>query len=262
MSAGIFAPFLDAYESRGVIRQLIAQQLILRYRRTLLGYLWTLISPLLMMTVMAVVFSALLKSKLDDFVVFLFAAMIPWNFFNSVVTQSGGCYINNEGLIKKIYIPKLVFPISLALALLIDSFLSFLALFIIILAMGAKISVALPFVLVAYFLLFLFSFGAGLVMSIATVFFRDLQHVTVIAMQGLFFLSPILYKVDTLGGGVAWLVRINPIVPFIELFRMPLYYASLPSLSTVVQAVVLSLLSLAVGLAVFLHNEKQIVFRL
>lgn len=262
MTARTLSPFREAYESRGVISQLIAQQLILRYRRTLLGYLWTLISPLLMMTVMAVVFSALLKSTLDDFVVFLFAGMIPWNFFNSIVTQSGGCYINNEGLIKKIYIPKLVFPISLAFALLIDSFLSFLALFIIIMIMGAKVSLALPFVLIAYFLLFLFSFGVGLVMSVATVFFRDLQHVTVIAMQGLFFLSPILYKADALGGGVAWLVRINPVVPFIDMFRMPLYYASLPSLSTVAHALVLSVLSLALGLAVFLRNEKQIVFRL
>src|SRR3990172_2110847 len=106
--------------NRAVLRQLVSQQLILRYRRTALGYLWTLINPLLMMSVMAVVFATLFKSDLRTFTVFLFAGMIPWNFFSSVVTQSGTSFINNEGLIKKIYLPKIVFPLSITFALLID----------------------------------------------------------------------------------------------------------------------------------------------
>ena len=91
---------IELYETRNVLLQLVVQQLILRYRRTSLGFLWTLINPLLMMSVMAVVFSALLKQDLRSFTIFLFAGMIPWNFFSSVVTQSGAAYINNEGLIK------------------------------------------------------------------------------------------------------------------------------------------------------------------
>jgi ABC-type polysaccharide/polyol phosphate export permease len=254
--------FAEALSARSVVRQLIAQQLLLRYRRTFLGYLWTLISPLLMMTVMAAVFSSLLRSNLKDFVVFLFAAMIPWNFFSALVTQAGGCFINNEGLIKKIYVPKLVFPISLALALLVDSVFSFIALFIIILLTGAQITAAVGFLLISYALLFLFAFGAGLVMSIATVFFRDLQHVTLIAMQGLFFLSPILYNVDALSGPIGLLVKLNPVVPFIQLFRFPLYYGAVPPAATIAQAVVLALISLLLGLVVFARSEKQIVFRL
>ncbi|MFZ3036586.1 MAG: hypothetical protein WA112_04800 [Rugosibacter sp.] len=109
------------------------------YRRTVLGYLWTLINPLLMMSVMALVFATLFKADLKTFAVFLFAGMIPWNFFNSVVTQSGMSFINNEGLIKKIYLPKAIFPLSIAFALLIDSVLSFLALFVIILAIGGSL---------------------------------------------------------------------------------------------------------------------------
>jgi ABC-type polysaccharide/polyol phosphate export permease len=129
----------ELYGSRNVLSQLVAQQLILRYRRTVLGYLWTLINPLLMMSVMALVFATLFKADLKTFAVFLFAGMIPWNFFNSVVTQSGMSFINNEGLIKKIYLPKAIFPLSIAFALLIDSVLSFLALFVIILAIGGSL---------------------------------------------------------------------------------------------------------------------------
>ena len=253
---------LELYGSRNVLSQLVSQQLILRYRRTVLGYLWTLINPLLMMSVMALVFATLFKADLKTFTVFLFSGMIPWNFFSSVVTQSGTSFINNEGLIKKIYLPKVIFPLSIAFALLIDSALSFLALFAIIIIIGGSLSWALLFIPIAYLMLFFFALGIGLITSVATVFFRDLQHVILIAMQGLFFLTPILYKHDALAGKVAWLVSLNPVVPFIELFRAPLYLATLPSSSVIFHAALLSLSAMAIGLLIFLRQEKKIVFRL
>lgn len=263
MNGSIRTLFGELYDSRNVLSQLIAQQLILRYRRTALGFLWTLINPLLMMSVMAFVFATLFKADLKTFTVFLFAGMIPWNFFSSVVTQAGNSFINNEGLIKKIYLPKGIFPLSIAAALLIDSVLSFLALFIIIIIIGGSLSWAVFFIPIAYLMLFFFTLGIGLIMSVATVFFRDLQHIILIVMQGLFFVTPILYKPDRLGGGkIAWLVHLNPLVPFIELFRAPLSLSILPSSRVILEAVLLSLSTLAIGLLVFLRQEKKIVFRL
>lgn len=252
----------ELYESRNVLTQLVIQQLILRYRRTALGFFWTLLNPLLMMSVMALVFSTLFAADLKTFTIFLFSGMIPWTFFSSVVTQAGGSFINNEGLIKKIYLPKVIFPLSIAIALLIDSLLSFIALFLIILLIGGSLSWSLLFTPIAYFLLFFFSLGLGLIMSVATVFFRDLQHVILIVMQGLFFMTPIFYHHDRLVGKLAWLVRLNPVVPFVDLFRAPLYTASLPSISTVLQGLLFSFLAMAIGLLIFLRQEKKIVFRL
>jgi ABC-type polysaccharide/polyol phosphate export permease len=248
--------------SRNVLSQLIFQQLILRYRRTALGYLWTLINPLLMMSIMALVFSSLFRADIKSFAVFLFAGMIPWNFFNAVVTQSSASFVNNEGLIKKIYLPKVIFPLSIAFALLIDSALSFLVLFVIIIALGGTLTWAILFLPAAFLLLFLFSLGIGLTVSIATVFFRDLQHVILILMQGLFFLTPILYKHEAMEGKVGWLVRMNPVVPFIELFRAPLTQASLPSVPVILHAMLITVVALASGLFLFLRVEKKIVFRL
>ncbi len=262
MRAKICLLFSELSCSRNVLFQLISQQLILRYRRTALGYLWTLINPLLMMSVMALVFSSLFKADLRSFTVFLFAGMIPWNFFNAVVTQSGTAFINNEGLIKKIYLPKVIFPLSVALALLIDSVLSFLVLFAVILMLGGALSWATLFLPIAFLLSFFFAFGIGLMVSVATVFFRDLQQVIFILMQGLFFLTPILYQHDAVTGKVAWLVAMNPVVPFIELFRTSLTQASLPAQAVILQALVLSIVSLAGGLCLFLRAEKKIVFRL
>jgi ABC-type polysaccharide/polyol phosphate export permease len=252
----------ELYSSRNVLYQLVSQQLILRYRRTALGFLWTLVNPLLMMSVMALVFSTLFKADLKTFTIFLFSAMIPWTFFSSLVSQAGNSFINNEGLIKKIYLPKAIFPLSIAFALFIDSVLSFFALFAIIFAMGGSLSWPVLFIPIAYILLFFFSLGLGLIMSVATVFFRDLQHVILIAMQGLFFLSPIIYKHGALEGKVGWLVGLNPVVPFIELFRAPLTMASMPSSGVILQAALLSMSAMAIGLFVFLRQEKKIVFRL
>jgi ABC-type polysaccharide/polyol phosphate export permease len=99
-------------------------------------------------------------------------------------------------------------------------------------------------------------------MSIATVFFRDLQYVVIIAMQGFFFLTPILYKPDSLAGKVAWLVSLNPVTPFIQLFRAPLVEGILPSSYVIFQAISIAALSILIGLFVFLREEKKIVFRL
>lgn len=253
---------VEIYKYKEVLKRLVTQQLILRYRRTALGYLWTLINPLLMMSVMALVFSSLYKTDLKEFAIFLFAGMIPWNFFSAAITQSGSSFINNEGLIKKIYLPKIIFPLGVLIALLVDSLLSFLALFIIIIILGGSIGWPVVFVPVAFLLLFMFSFGVGLAVSVVTVFFRDLQHIIVIALQGLFFLTPILYKNNSLSGKIKFLVDLNPLVPFIDLFRAPLYLDRCPDLYVVGQALGISVVAIVIGLVGFLRHEKNIIFRL
>jgi ABC-2 type transport system permease protein/lipopolysaccharide transport system permease protein len=252
----------ELYGSRNVLSQLVTQQLILRYRRTTLGYLWTLINPLVMMSIMAWVFSTIFNAEIKSFTVFLFAGMIPWTFFSNVTVQSGVSFINNESLIKKIYIPKIIFPLSISIAILIDSLLSFLALFIIILALGGIPSISLMFLPAAFVLLFFFTLGVALVISIATVFYRDLQHIILIAMQGIFFLTPVLYKQSQIKGPVELLVAVNPVAPFIEMFRAPLTQAILPDSGIIVQCMSLSSGSFIIGLVVFIYCEKSIVFRL
>lgn len=252
----------EVSKSGPVLWQFVRQYLILRYRRTVLGYFWTLINPLLMMSVTAVVFATLFKMDLKTYAVFLFAGMIPWNCFAAIVVQSGGALINNEGLIKKIYLPRVLFPLSLSLGILIDSVLSFIALFVIIMIIGGSLSWALLFIPFAFILLFIFALGMGLITSIATVFFRDLQHVLTIVMQAWFFLTPIMYKSEALAGKVAFLITLNPVVPFIELFRDPLHLGVLPSLHSVIFCTIFAGISLAVGLMVFLLKEKKVVYRL
>lgn len=245
-----------------VLWQLVRQQLILRYRRTVIGYFWTLVNPLLMMSVTAFVFSSLFKMPLREYSVFLFSGMIAWNSFNSTVFQSCHAFINNEGLIKKIYLPKILFPLSVSMGAAIDTVLSFFALFIIILVLGGKITSALLLLPISFLLLFLFSLGIGLIMSVMTVFFRDLLYIITVILQAMFFLTPVMYDKTMLGGAIAYLMKLNPLVPYIDIFRSPLAYGVMPSLTTIISAIAFSILSLGIGLLVLSVNEKKIVYRL
>ena len=145
---------------------------------------------------------------------------------------------------------------------LIDSLLAFVALFILMLFFGGALSWALLFIPIAFLLIFVFTLGASLVLATVTVYFRDVQYVVGILLQALFFLTPIIYKRDGLSGWAADLVALNPLLHFIDLFRLPLHQAILPSVSTMLTALGLSFFSLAMGLVVFIKHEKKIVFRL
>jgi len=252
----------EIIDTRSILYQLVRQQLTLRYRRSFFGYLWTLINPLMMMSVTAVVFSNIFKIELNKYAVFLFSGMIPFSYFSTAVVQSGQSLTSNEALLKKIYIPKIFFPASVSISILIDSILTTAALFMIILVIGGKLSISLVFLPIAYILLYFFSFGVSLVMAISTVYFRDLQHVVGIAMQALLFLTPVFYKTDTMQGEVAWLIGLNPLTSFVELFRMPIFLSELPPLTTVLSAGALALVSIMIGMMVFRKFENHIVFRL
>lgn len=253
---------VEIYDYRHVLKLLVRQYLVLRYRRTVLGYLWTLVNPLLMMGVMAVVFSAVQKIELKTFAIFLFSGMVPWNCFNNTVILSSNSLINNESLIKKIYIPKIIFPLSVSIGVLIDSVFSFVALLLLMIMLGAQPLLVWAYIPLAFLLLFLFSFGIALIFSILTVFLRDLQHILGIAMQALFFLSPVLYEKTLLKGDIGFIMALNPIVPFIELFRAILNQGVAPNLHIIQNATLAAIVSFIIGLVFFFLKQKRIIFRL
>lgn len=247
---------------RNVLAQLVRQQITLRYRRTFFGYLWTLFNPLLMMSVTAVVFSAIFQMDLKTYAVFLFAGVIAFNLFGTIVTQCGQSLVGNEQLIKKIYVPKFLFPLAVSITLLIDSLLMFLSLFFIIIIIGGKFSISLVGLFPAYILLYLFALGIGLVTSVVSVYFRDLLHIITILMQALVFLSPVYYKPDNLGAKVQVLIELNPLTQFIELFRSPIFGVTFPAIEFYFQAAAYAILSLSAGIWFFSKHEQRVTFRM
>lgn len=245
-----------------VVHNMVVTELRVRYQRSMLGFLWTLLHPILMMTILSVVFSQLFGVKLQDFAIYLFAGMMPWGFLQSSLNDASVCIIHSEGLIRKIYIPKLVFPLAKVLINLVTFLLSLVALFLLLKPLGAPISfamLALPF---AIGLFLMFTLGLSLIVATANTFFRDAAHLVTVFLQAWYYATPIIYKITNIPEAYRWRFWLNPVYPFIRMFQSILTYGEWPELRTFLMAALMAVLSLGVGYATFKSHEDKLVFRL
>lgn len=252
----------DITTSRHVISNFVNQALTVKYKRSALGFLWSLLNPMATMIISSIVFGSIMRFKLQDFVVFLYAGMLPWGFFGSSVDQCGISILNNEGFIKKIYIPKIVFPLSTSLALFINMLFSMVALFLFMIVLGAKITPALLFLPIAFLILFMWTFGISLFVAAINVYFRDMQYIMGVVLNAWYYITPILYPMDVIPENLQMLFRINPAYYIVDMFRAPIYYNCLPSMTHFLIATVCSVIVFFVGLSYFYAKEHDFVYRL
>src|SRR5262249_15115926 len=159
------------------------QELRVRYQRSMLGFLWTLLNPILMMATLTLVFSQLFGMTREHYALYLFAGMVPWGFLNGALNDCAFCIISNEGLIRKIYLPKLVFPLSRVLINLTTFVLSMAALFILLEPLGARLSLPMLLLPVVIVLMAAFVLGLGLIVATTNTFFRDCGHLVAVILQ-------------------------------------------------------------------------------
>ena len=244
-----------------VIQNLVTQELRVRYQRSILGFFWTLLNPLLMMVILSWVFSNLFRGR-ANYSVYLFAGMVPWGLLSGSVNECAMCIIANEGLIRKIYVPKLVFPLSRVLINLVTLVLSLASLFVLLLPLGARFSWPMVLLPLAIVLFLGFTLGLSLVVATANTFFRDCGHLVSVFLQAWYFATPILYFATDFPEAARWRFRLNPASYFIELFHDILYYGHWPRFQTLGLAFAIALLSLGIGYALFKSHEDKMVFRL
>jgi ABC-type polysaccharide/polyol phosphate export permease len=256
--------FGELWRFRQLVSLLVARVLKVRDKRSILGVLWTMMNPLLLMVVYAVVFSTILRAAVPNYTIFLLAGLLPWIFFSNAAMQGLMSVLVNQDLIRKVRVPQAVFPFSIVGSNIVNLALSLVPLAIIMAAVGQRFTAALAFVPVALAILTAFTAGVTLLLATATVFFRDVRHLTEVLLQVVLYLSPVLYDVDQLGEHHSWWFRvfrlelaINPMSYLIELVRAPVYYGRLPPLQTVAIATAYALASLAIGFAVFTRLERR-----
>lgn len=247
-----------------VVANMVGQELQVRYQRSVLGFVWTLLNPILMMTVMAIVFSQVLDLELKSYAIYLFAGMLPWSFLSGSLIDCSVCIIINEGLIRKIYLPKLIFPLVRVLINLTTFVLSLSALFLLAKPLGAKFSWALLMVPLAVALLAMFALGLGLIVATMNTFYRDCGHLVTVFLQAWYFATPIIYDPVRLKWPPHLLARFwfNPAYPFVRLFQVILNDGHWPDLTLLLVAAGYATVSLGVGYAAFKLHEDKLVFRL
>ncbi len=247
-----------------VIQNMVSQELRVRYQRSILGFFWTLLNPLLMLATLCMVFSHLFKNQLENYSLYLMSGMVPWSFLSISLNDSAVCIIANEGLIRKIYLPKLVFPLSRVLIGLVTFIFSMGAMFLLLGPLGARPSWSMLFLPVVIALYSTFVLGLSLIVATANTFFRDFGHLVSVFLQAWYFVTPIIYPVDSesFPESARWMFRLNPAYYFIELFHDVLYSGQMPRLGVLTVAAVIAAASLGVGYAVFKSQEDKMVFRL
>jgi ABC-2 type transport system permease protein/lipopolysaccharide transport system permease protein len=246
-----------------VVQNMVVQDLRVRYQRSVLGFLWTLLNPILMMATLTVVFANLLGSG-DDWrlqAIYIFAGQVPWLFLAGSLNDCANCIILNEGLIRRIYLPKLIFPLNRVLFHLVNFVLSLVALFLLLVPMGARFSWPMLMLPVSIALFACFMLGLGILIAVLNTFYRDCSHLVGVGLQAWYFLTPIIY--DTRNFTTSpWFLSLNPAYAFIRQFHMIIRDGDWPDPATVAISAGLAFVSLGAGYAVYKVQEKKLVFRL
>ncbi len=260
---GIVPKVQELWRFRELIRNLVSRDLKSRYKSSALGYVWSLLNPLLMIVLFYFVFAILLKSQVTYFHIFLMVALLPWNFFIGSVSEGMTSILGNGSLIKKVYFPREILPIATLISNLINFLLSLPVLFLVIIVTGADIRATVLLLPVLIIIESVFILGLVLLLSSLSVFYRDTTHIMGIILQLWFFVTPIFYPLEDIGNAFfAKLVRwANPMASLVDFYRDILYGGlvrepnlptpGLPSLDGVARTALTSLIVLVIGAYVF-----------
>lgn len=257
----MFSRIAELYRYRELIKNLVTRDLRVRYKNSVLGVLWSLLNPLLMTLVFTVVFTLMIPSDIEKYPVFFMCGFLPWSFFSASLTGGTGSIVNNAPLIKKVYFPREVLPLSEVLSNLVNFLLALVVLFAMIFVFQIELTAAvlmLPFIILAQVM---FTLGMALALSTANVFFRDTQHILEIMLLAWFFLTPIFYPIKTLPESAQlfgltvdiqlWARRLNPMASLVASYRDILYWGKPTGIDFFLRTLVTCFLVLVAGYLVF-----------
>ena len=250
----------DLYRYRDLVGALVARELKVRYRRSAIGFLWTMLQPLLTMLVFQVVFSALFRFDLPNYPVYALAGILFWNFFNQSIVSSMNSLRGNAGLLQKLPVPKAVFPLATVISGVINLCFALIPLFLLLIVTGHPLRPALAFLPLAILLAALFTLGAGLLLSPLAVFFHDVVELVGVLLTLLMYLTPIFYPKEIVPPQLLWLVRFNPVRSILEVFRDPIYQGEVPPVSHFTVALGIAVLALVLGAWTFRRSSDRIPF--
>lgn len=251
--------FKELYNYRELLKTNIKKEIRGKYKGSWLGIMWTFLNPLLMLAVYSFVFPYILRVNVENYTIFMIVALIPWNFFTTAIQTGTGSVVANGNILKKVYFPREIIPISITTSQLVNFLITCIIMFIFIIFSGVGFSyhvIIFPLlVLIQYIITLAFTF----VLSALTVFVRDIDHfVSVVLMLG-FYATPIVYQANMLPEKFQWALKINPMAQIVEAYRAILYYHKMPNWEMLGIWSILSVVLLVLGYMIFKKLEKSFV---
>lgn len=224
----MWAQFKELYKFRSLIQSLVVRELKARYRGSVLGFLWSFLNPLLLMSVYALVFSIYFRFGMDHYVVFLISGLLPWLWFSSSLQEASMSIVAGGSLVKKVLFPAEVLPTVVVLSNFVNFLLSLPILLLFSLVSGFKIRFALLTLPLVVIVQMIFTLGLALMFSAICVHFRDIQHILANVLTLWFFVTPVIYRVADIPEKWRFTVLLNPIAPLMVAYQDIIYYGRSP----------------------------------
>ena len=253
----MFKLFSDIYKYRQMIFSLVHKELRGRYKGSILGFLWTFVNPLLQLIVYTFVFSIIMRQNIEKYYLFLFVALVPWIFFSTSLSAGSNCVFIYGDLVKKIYFPREVIPISFVTSQFVNMLYTFIVIFAVIAITRFGVNpIALLYLPVIMIVEYFLALGMTLLFSAITVYVRDVAHILGIVVMAWQFLTPVMYPSRNVPEQYLTLWNLNPMTPIIESYRNILYYKQAPELKTLGLAVAMGIFFLIFGEFLFSKMQK------
>lgn len=245
-----------------LVVQFVSRSIKTRYKRSMLGVLWTIMNPLLTMVVLTLVFSSVFRFSVENYPVYVLSGLVLWSFFSSTTSAAMGEMIWSGSLLSRIYVPKSVFAVSAVGTGMVNLLFSLVPLFLISLVLGIRFQLAILVMPIAILLLTAFALGMGLLLATAAVYFADMLPVYEVVLTIWMYATPIIYPIDAVPAQFAWILKLNPLYYLLEIFRQPLFNGTIPHPNVWLIAASSAIIALVLGGWIFTTKSNEYAYRI
>lgn len=249
--------FKELYQYRELLKNNVKKDIRGKYKGSFLGVLWSFVNPLLQVLVYAIVFPYIMRVKTDNYLIFLICGIIPWTWFTTSITNGTNCIIYNENLIKKVYFPREILPISIVTSGMVNFLISCLIILIFVLIGGLGLSWHLLFLPLIVLIQYIVTLAFVFLLSAINVYVKDVEYLVIFFINMAFYATPILYSSTMFSGWFLWIFRLNPMAHLINAYRDIFYVHQIPQLGSLGVLLGVGLLILVLCYLTFDRLEKR-----
>ena len=248
--------FKNLYQYRELLKTSVKKEVRGKYKNSFLGIIWSFLNPLLQITVYAIVFPLILRNNQENYVIFLCCGLIPWTFFATAINRSAFSFVENGNILKKVYFPREIIPISVVTSEAINFLISTIIIigFVLFGGLGlTKYMLLYPIVLIVQYFIVL---AISIIISSICVYLRDLQHFIGVALQLLFYAAPVVYAPSTIPENFQWILKYNPMTYIINAYRDIFYNQTMIEIKPIMIVFILAIMVCIIGYTIFGKLQK------
>ncbi len=247
----------NLYNYREFLKTSILKDFRGKYKKSILGVLWSFLNPLFQLIIYSLVFPHIMGNRIENYTVYLMIGLMPWTFFNNTIIQSAACIVTNGGIIKKVFFPREILPISILTSNLVNFLITQIIVFIALIFSGIALTDAVLFFPVVVIMQYILQMGFAFIFSSITVYIRDVEYIINIFMMLMFYLCPIVYEPSMIPNNLLKYFKLNPMFDIISFYRKILYEGTIPNMNDVLKIFIVCFVILVFGYSVFKRLEKR-----